>query len=199
LLERAIAGDEQALTCLLEEAGPRLHAELERRIADRHRAVVDADDLFQVTCMEAFLRIRAFQPSGPASFGAWLRRIAQNNLLDAVKELERDRRPPPGRRVEFAGGDESYVTLVERLAGSATTPSQRCASRELREGVDAALHQLPPDYEQVLRLYELEGLSGAEAAEILGRSHGAVRMMLARARERLTEILTAMPQFVSRA
>jgi len=197
LLEGAVAGDEAALVGLLERFGPALHGEFESRIGARHRGLVEADDVFQVTCVEAFLRIRSFTPTGPNSFGAWLRQIAENNLRDAIKELERDKRPPPGKRLASAGDDESYVALVERIAATSTTPSRVCARKEVREGVDAALRQLPPDYERVLRLYELDGMSGPELAEMTGKSHGSVRMMLARARERLTEILLASSQLLS--
>jgi len=195
LVGRAVAGDESALVQLLEDASLALHAEMQHSIGSAYRSAVDADDIVQVTCLEAFLRIRSFVPQGPGSFSAWLRRIAENNVRDAIKELQRDKRPPPGRRAEAPVGDESYVALVKQLAGTTTTPSRACARDELRQGVDAALRQLPPDYEQALRLYELEGLSGQEVAERMGRRHGAVRMLLARARERLAEILSTSPQF----
>lgn len=198
LFDRAISGDEAALVALLEEAGPSLLAEMERQIGAKHRALVDAEDLFQITCMEAFLRIRGFVPSGPGSFMAWLRRIARNNLLDAIKELERDKRPPPVRRIVATGSDESYRNLVERLAVTTSTPSRAYAREELQAGVEQALRQLPQDYETALRLYELEGLSAIDIAQRMGKSHGAVRMLLARARQRLAEILLATPQFQSR-
>jgi len=191
LLERAVAGDEQALIDLLEDVGPVVHREIERQIGAKHRPAVDADDVFQITCMEAFLRIRSFNPTGPASFVAWLKQIARNNLRDAIRELERDKRPPPGMRIDLLTGADSYVNLVERVAATTTTPSRVCAREELREGVENALRQLPAEYEQSLRLFELEGLSGQQVAERMGKSHGAVRMLLARARERLTEILLA--------
>ena len=199
LVGRAIAGDDVALSELLQEAAPGLHGEFSRQIGDRYRSLVDADDIVQITCLEAFLRIRSFQPVGSGAFFAWLRRIAANNLRDAIKELERDKRPPPGRRAEVGPGDASYVALVDQLAATTTTPSRICGGKELREGVEAGLRQLPADYERVLRLFELEGLSGQEVAERLGRGQGAVRMLLARARERLAEILSGSPQFASRA
>jgi len=198
-LEQAVAGDESALIRLLEEAGPELHADLETRIGARFRGLVEADDVFQVTCLEAFLRIRSFVPAGEGSFRAWLRRIAENNLRDAIKELERDKRPPPGKRVVPSGDDESYVAFVERLAATTTTPSRVCARDELRDGVNAALRELPTDYERVLRLYELDGLSAPEVAEAMDRSPGAIRMMLTRARERLAEVLLAGSHVLTRA
>jgi RNA polymerase sigma-70 factor (ECF subfamily) len=194
LVTEAVKGDESALAALLEEAGLQLHADLQHKIGPKYRSLVDADDILQVTCLEAFLRIRSFVPGGAGSFAAWLRRIGENNLLDAIRELERDKRPPPGRRAA-AADDASYVALIERVAMTTTTASRVFARDEVRSSVDAALQQLPPDYERALRLYELEGLSGEEVAERMGRSHGAVRMLLARAREALAELLGSPSRF----
>jgi RNA polymerase sigma-70 factor (ECF subfamily) len=196
LLKRALAGADDALAELLEIASPALHADLERDIGARYRGLVEAEDVLQVTFLEAFLRIRSLEAHEPGAFFGWLRRIARHNLLDAIKELERDKRPPPGRRA-VAAADESYAALVDYLAVTSTTPSRVVGAAEVRQCVDQALRQLPPDYEQALRLYELEGLSGEEVAERLGRRPGAVRMLLARARQRLGELLAADPQFAS--
>src|SRR5438876_7034494 len=101
----AVQGDESALIELLDQVSVRLHAEIARDIGPRYRGLVDADDIVQVTFMEAFLRMRSFIYAGPGSFLTWLRRIAQNNLRDAIKELERDRRPPPGKRIREPVGE----------------------------------------------------------------------------------------------
>lgn len=197
LARRAREGDASALTILLERAAADLHAQIESRISSRHRGLFDADDVLQITFLEAFLRIDTLDVRGPGSFAAWVRRIADNNLIDAVREMERDKRPPPGRRVDYTGRDQSYAALVEQIAVITHTASRICAGEELRRGVDAALRELPADYETALRLFELEGLSGEEVAEKMGRSHGAVRMLLARGRERLAEVLGSDSRFFS--
>jgi RNA polymerase sigma-70 factor (subfamily 1) len=189
LIQSAIAGDESALSDLLEGFGVQLHAELEARIASQYQSLVGADDVLQVTCLEAFLRIRSFVPTGPGSFLSWLRRIADNNLRDAIRELECAKRFSPTKRVHAGLNDESYASLLENIPGSNTTISRAASRKELIGLVDEALRKLPGDYEQVLRLYELEGLSAPEVATRMGRSHGAVRMLLARARECLSNTL----------
>ena len=198
LVRAAIGGDDDALAQLLEDAGHSLRAELQSDIGSRYRGLVEADDVLQVTCLEAFLRIRAFDPQRAGAFFAWLRQVSQNNLRDAIRELEREKRPPPGKRMA-PPGDGSYPALIERLAITSTTPSRVAAQHEIQASVDAALRRLPPDYERVLRLYELEELSGEEVAEQMSRRPGAVRMLLARARQRLVEILCASSQFASSA
>ncbi|MBI1827672.1 MAG: sigma-70 family RNA polymerase sigma factor [Planctomycetes bacterium] len=195
LLARAISGEEGALCVLLEQYGIQLHAELEIRIGAKYRGLVDADDIVQVTFLEAFLRIRSFVPREPGSFASWLRRISDNNLRDAIRELEREKRPPPKNRVTAVSDDESYAEFFDHIAGTATTISRAAGRNELKGLIDTAMRKLPRDYEQVLRLYELEGLSAPEVSERMGRSHGAVRMLLARARDCLGELLGSESKF----
>lgn len=195
-VERAADGDGEALAELLEQAGPTLHKDIARRLGGRHAGLVDADDVLQLTCLEAFLRVRAFVWQGPASFPAWLRRIAENNLRDATRASERDKRRPPGARARPLSLDDSCAQLVEELTAPHTTASRRLTRQESIELMHRALERLPADYATVIRLCELEELSGPEVAERMRRSQGAVRMLLARARERLAELLGSESRFL---
>jgi RNA polymerase sigma-70 factor (ECF subfamily) len=195
LMKRAVLGNENALTELLEQHGLQVRNEL--HIEPKWQGVFDRDDVMQVTYLEAYLRIREFLPGGSGSFLAWLRRIASNNLRDAVKELKRTKRPQPAGQIVGGVNDRSFLGLWEDLLQSSTTPSRIAAGTEVRGRIEIALRSLPTDYEQVLRLYELEGNSGPQVAERMGRSHGSVKMLLARARDRLKCILGSESQFFS--
>ncbi len=195
LVREAVAGNEEALSTLLLRHAAMVRAGL--KISARWRSVLDAEDVMQVTLLEAFLRIRAFEPSGPGAFLAWLRRIADNNLRDAIRELECDKRAPVRRPPVGAGDEAAYVALFEQVTATGTTPSRGAARHEAKQMLEAALGQLPQDYARVVRLYELEGRSSAEVAGLLGRSPGAVRILLVRARDRLGELLGAGTRFFS--
>ncbi len=52
-----------------------------------------------------------------------------------------------------------------------------------------ALFRLPPKYRDVIHLHYYEGYKTEEIAEILGRKPATVRSQLARAREKLAELL----------
>lgn len=198
LTAAAIEGDKAALTELLCRHDSDLRLRLVGRVGKRFRSAFDEDDVYQVTYLEAFLRIGSFRSTGKGAFLAWLVSIAENNIRDAVKALERDRRPPPNRRVANVIGDESYECLFATLAGSQTTPSRRASRDETKALLEAAIVQLPPDYEKVVRLCDLQGLSGPEAAKAIGRSAGAVHMLKARAHERLAQLLGDSGKFFSR-
>ena len=195
MVSKAVAGDHEALSELLQQHAPAMRRKLARAIGDAWRSSVDAEDVMQVTFLEAFLRINRFQPGGAGSFSAWLSRIAENNLRDAIKWLSRAKRPDPRRRVGAPGGEESYVGLVEMLGASMTTPSRAAARGEALGALEKMIAELPTDYERVIRLYDLEGRSASEVAELLDRSPGAVFMLRARAHDCLRELLGSASQY----
>ena len=198
LLRAAVRGDEKALAQLLKDITPQLRARVASKISSVWQGSLDADDVLQVTFVEAFLQIEGFTDRGEGSFLAWLSHIADNNLRDAIKSLERAKRPDPRKQVHAGGDDDSYVALVELLGYTSTTPSRAAARGEVHSALDAVLSQLPPAYEQVIRMLDLEGKPPAQAAGALGRSVGATHMLRARAHERLRELLGSESRYFSR-
>jgi RNA polymerase sigma-70 factor (ECF subfamily) len=195
LVPRAIAGDEAALTARLECHGAQVRSALARSYHRRLNGQVDLDDVMQVTYLEAFLRIGDFVPAGPKAFPAWLGRIAENNLRDAIRKSDAtDRRRSIGAPPT---SDESRRASFEPAAAGTSTPSRVAGRDEAGRLLEAALLQLPEDYERVLRLYDLEGHSGPEVALLMDRSHGAIKMLVARARGRLSELLGSGSKYFS--
>lgn len=194
LVDRAVAGDEDALADLLRRHGPSVRAQIGATMGPKWQAVLEADDVMQVTYLEAFLRIDRFQARGESAFPAWLAQIARNNLRDAIDELSRLKRPQPENRI-VASGDDSAVALMDKIGCTTTTPSRHAGKREVQQAVEAAVDRLPEDYATVIRLYDLEGRSASEVASTLGRSEGAVYMLRARAHDRLRESLGSATRF----
>jgi RNA polymerase sigma-70 factor (ECF subfamily) len=199
-VEKAKAGDQDALCALLGAFGPMVRDRLKGKISQQWRSSLDEDDVMQVTYLEAFLLIEQFTPRGPGSFMAWLSQVAENNLRDALRGLQAVKRPNPKRRVQVSGtaSRDSFVALVDLLGTDHGTPSRVAAIDEATQFVEAALGQLPPDYERVVRLYDLEGQSAADVAAQLGRSPGAIYMLRARALERLKNSLGSESRFFSK-
>jgi RNA polymerase sigma-70 factor, ECF subfamily len=198
LVGNAIAGDEDALSKLLEQFGARLHARVASRTNERYRSMVSPEDVLQVTFTEAFLRMNSFSPDGPGSFEAWLTRIADHNLIDAIRGLERKKDPPPRKRISPATGDDSYDSLLAGIDGSFTAPSHGAARIEVKPIIDNALDKLPAGYQQVLRLFDMEGKTAVEVGQVMNKSEAAVYMMAGRARKRLAELLGSSSQYFSK-
>jgi DNA-directed RNA polymerase specialized sigma24 family protein len=71
-----------------------------------------------------------------------------------------------------------------RTGGSAESPESDVLDRERSAGLDAVLADLPADVRTAL-LLSAQGFSGEEIAQAIGRSNGATRTMLCRARVRV--------------
>ncbi|MGD2110614.1 MAG: sigma-70 family RNA polymerase sigma factor [Phycisphaerae bacterium] len=188
-VRRAVDGDGDALTELLQTFAASVEGGLQ--IGKAWRSVLEPADVMQVTYLEAFLQISRFDPDRGESFEAWLRRIAQNNLNDAIRGLQRKKRPQPRDRIQAGGEGDSVVGLYEVLGVTTTTPSRHVARDEMLTHLTAALETLPEDYATAIRLYDLEGLSIDDVSGQMGRSPGAIHMLRARAHDRLRGILGA--------
>lgn len=198
---RAVDGDEEALCELLRRCGERVRIRLKHKIGPQWRSSIDEDDVMQVSYLEAFLLVHKFSPRGEGAFEAWLTQIAENNLRDALRGLQAAKRPDPRNRVgvRSAGSDESMVALVELLGAHTATPSRDAARNEHGSVLQRTLGELPPDYERVVTMYDLEGKSAQEVADHLGRSTGAIYMLRARAHDRLRELMGSESQYFTDA
>ena len=182
----AIEGDKDALGDLLEAFGPGVEAALV--ISSKWAGMLDAADVMQVTYIEAFSQIGDFDPTRADAFPSWLKRIAENNLRDAIRSLEAKKNPPPHLKLDAYAGD-SDLALFDILTSGCGTPSRIVRQDEAQGRLRQALSCLPPDYARTIQLYDLEGKPADEVAALLGRSAGAVFMLRQRGHDRLRALL----------
>jgi RNA polymerase sigma-70 factor (ECF subfamily) len=192
LLTCAVGGDRDALGALLAHFGPNVEAGL--RIGSLWNGRIDAADVMQITYLEAFLHIHRFDPIRGEAFPAWLRRMAENNLRDAIRGLETQKNPPPRMQLDAYGGDAA-LALFDVLTAGTGTPSRAARREETAERLRATLRCLPADYAKAIELYDLEGKSVEEVAGAMGRSTGAVHMLRLRGHDRLRELLAGSNDF----
>lgn len=188
-VRRAIEGDRDALEALLRELEPELRAGVS--IQPLWSRSLEIEDVLQVSFLEAFLRIGSLRTATRAGLLAWTRRLVDNNLRDAIRGLEADKRPDARRRVTRGGQGESARTLLSRIGAEAASASGVAARAEDVELLNSAIAKLPPSYRLVVRRLDLEEADVSAVAEELGRSRGAVHLLRSRAHDRLREILGA--------
>jgi RNA polymerase sigma-70 factor (ECF subfamily) len=191
LLRRAEHGDSGAREGLLVRHRDRLRKMVAWRLDRRLAARVDPSDVVQEVLLEARRKMDRYLRERPLPFFPWLRSLAGEHLVALHRRHIRAR----GRSVlrEEAGilnlPDESAAELASRLVTSSTSPTQRALRQELRERVRQALGRLRERDREVLVLRNLEQLSVADTAEVLGISAAAVKVRHMRALERLHAIL----------
>jgi RNA polymerase sigma-70 factor, ECF subfamily len=134
-----------------------------RLLGDRDRM----DDVLQEAYVRAFRALPSFR--GDASLDTWLYRIVYNACIDDLRR----RRP----------SDELPLEDRDERCGPAPAPPDD------RLDLAAALAALPVELRAVVLLVDAEGLSYAEAAEILGAPAGTVASRLNRARTLLRAAL----------
>ena len=186
-LQRARAGDRDALEMLLAPHLPRLHTYLQRRTGARFRARESAEDLLQSTCREVLQDLQAFDDHGEGedAFARWLYATAARKIVDRQRFHGRQRRDA-GRELGALAHGEAQAWDLEQMLRTSATPSRDAQCEQRRHQLLAALGSLPAHYQLALRLAYFEGLSRAEMAERLHKpSTDAVQALLSRALARL--------------
>ena len=172
-------------------------------IGNREQAYDLAQDVF-VKAYKALLNGTVVQPG---ALSAWLYRIAANTTTDTLRRrrliswlplslFNEDRGIGAGVLSENGGTTDTFsgssdegnegrssavASMYERGGYDGGRFEGRVADREI---VERVFQQLPQKYAVCLWLYENDGLSCAEIAEVLNISASAVKMRLMRARER---------------
>lgn len=174
LLQSMLAGDEEALSALYQRRSPGVY----RFALQMCGSQALAEDVTQEVFMVLIRDRPAFDPAR-GSLNAFLLGIARNHVLRRLRRerfyvaLEEDS--------ENHGKTRSATPLSARSATSAG-PLDNLARTEAIESVRRSVLALPERYREVVVLCELQELSYAEAAEILGCAVGTVRSRLHRAR-----------------
>ncbi len=167
LVARTLAGDRAAFGVLVERYAPQA-----RRVA---RAVLgdpdEADDAAQDGFLSALVKLGQYDARRP--FGPWLMRIVANAATDR-------RRRRQVRKVE---------PLDPGLVGGGPRPDTEAVRSELGDRLRSALAELPPRRRTAVVLFDVEGYSHAEIAEMLGIPEGTVRSEVFHARRRLRSLL----------
>ncbi len=164
LLEAYRSGDDDALSVLLAR-----HAAAVQRFGVKMcRDPEDAKDVLQDTLLAAARGAREFR--GASSLSTWLYTIARSFCI-------KKRRGLAANRTEALDED-----AVMELAAHEKTPDEIAADQEIGIALEESIRALAPMYREVLLLRDVEGLSAAEVAQVIGIGVDAVKSRLHRAR-----------------
>lgn len=172
LVDAARKGDAEAFGVLVRRHQKRIY----RLAAHLLRDGAEAEDVTQDTFVRAYGALDRFD--GRSEPFTWMYRIAVNLSLNAIRSRKTGRKAttPDDPRIEGLLADQKSVE-----ADPARLAADRQAAHALAEGID----QLSETLRTTLILVGIDGLSHAEAAQVLGCPEGTVVWRVHEARKKL--------------
>jgi RNA polymerase sigma factor (sigma-70 family) len=165
---RVQGGEVAAFDQLILKYRARVHAIIYNLTSNRE----DAADLAQDTFIKAFQSIQRFQ--GQSSFFTWLYRIAVNSTLSHLRK----NRMRSFFSLERISEDEPVAKEIVAALTEKAGAEKETYVRELQDKLNEAMQKLSIKHRTVVTLFEIDGLSHEEIAEITGSSVGTVRSRL---------------------
>lgn len=174
LAARAAAGDDRAFEAIVTRYEARVF-----RLACRLTSDTDAPDVLQETFLQIYRHLPAFR--GESHFGTWVYRIATNAAL--MLRRARARRPAESLEAYLPRFDADGVHVETPTELQAASRAEELLDRQfLAEKARAVITRLPDLYRDAFVLRDLEEVSTADVAQVLGIEAAAVRQRVHRAR-----------------
>lgn len=174
LVRRVQSGDVAAFDHLVLKYRERIFSVIYNLTANKE----DTYDLSQETFIKAFQSIGRFKAK--SSFFTWLYRIAVNTTLTHLKK----NRFRNFLSFETLHEEASPSDVLEALSSKSST-EKPALLKELQYKLNEALQTLSVKHRTVIVLFEIDGLSHQEIADIMHCSVGTVRSRLHYAKKQL--------------
>jgi len=155
--------DKSAFAELYASYAERLYNYIYSRVHNRE----DAEDLTSLTFMLALEAIEKYEWRN-LPFGAWLFRIASNQIAVYYRKKK---------------NLQSIEDLA--IADSALDPERETMRIGDQLMIQKAINRLNPDQQKVIRMRYSQGMKNREIAEVMGRTEGAVKLLIHRATNNL--------------
>lgn len=175
IVRQVQAGDVAAFDRLILKYRERVYGIIYNMTSNRE----DAADLTQDAFIKAFQSIHRF--GGQSSFFTWLYRIAVNSTLSHLRKA----RIRSFFSLERVDADEPVSKEIIEALTDRTGAERDSYVRELQEKLNDAMQKLSIKHRTVVTLFEIDGLSHQEIAEVMNCSIGTVRSRLHYAKQLL--------------
>ena len=175
VVERCLQGDDAAWETVVNLYAKRIYNLTYRYTCRRD----EAEDLTQDIFIRVYQNLKRFR-ADTGSFQSWIMKVGRNLIIDHYRRT---------RRFQQAAGTEEMENMNlkdDKIPSPQRSAERTEASRFLMEGLQA----LSPELKEALILRDLEGMSYAEIAELLGIPEGTVKSRINRGRLELAKLLT---------
>ncbi len=145
----------------------------------------DTKDAHSETFAKAYQHLASFREE--AQFSTWLYRIAKNTALNHLRKMKR--RPLFSFSKEGEDGEEFHEEnnfIDENISSNVT---RQIENQELQNKLNESLARLSEEHRMVVSLFDVQGMSHAEIAEIMKCTEGTVRSRLFYAHKQLQKFL----------
>lgn len=177
LVKRAMGGDEQAYTELVEKYQRALYFHILKMIKDKEQV----NDLVQEAFVKAFDNLNTYSTN--YAFSTWLYRIATNHTIDYLRK----------KKLKTLSIDEPVKTrdgeMKMQLEDESAGTDRNIIRKQRQNIVQGAIEDLPPKYRKVIEMRHMEEKSYQEIADVLDLPLGTVKAHIFRARELLYKAL----------
>jgi len=178
------------LAAFIESRRPQLLGYIQNNLGPALRRKLEPDDILQEVVVSAIGSPAQFDVAGRDPFKL-LCQIAEQRIIDAHRHHVGAQKRSADREVSIerpADANQGFG-FIDLLVASMTSPSQ-AFSRDQREfRLQIAIAALPEEQREALRLRYIDGLPTRDVAERLGKTDGAIRVLLSRTLTRLQEAL----------
>jgi RNA polymerase sigma-70 factor (ECF subfamily) len=176
LVDAAREGNADAFGTLVRRHQRRIF----RLTAHLLRSPSEAEDVTQETFVRAYGALARFD--GRSEPFTWIYRIAVNLSLNAIRARKTQRTSSPPDDPQIEG-------LLADTRGTNANPAEQTAERQLALALLEGMNELSDTLRTTLVLVGIDGLSHAEAAEVLGCPEGTVAWRVHEARRKLRAYL----------
>ena len=176
VVQRVQSGDVAAFDQLILKYRERLFAVIYNMTSNRE----DTADLVQDAFIKAFQSINRF--AGQSAFFTWLYRIAVNS---ALTHLRMGRLRTFFSLEQVNANDQPTAEVVAALTDDSSGIERGEFVKELQEKLNEAMMKLSIKHRTVVTLFEIDGLSHDEIADVMECSVGTVRSRLHYAKQLL--------------
>ncbi len=171
LIQRILAGDENAFASLIEKYQQQVHAHALRKVRDFQAA----EDITQETFLQVHQKLATL--NDPAKFSGWLYAIVNHLCIAWYRK----------NRLQTESLQEIHISEIETDAYSRyiATEHAKTTAEAQRELVKQLLTKLKESDREVITLHYFEEMTSSEISEVLGVSENTIKSRLHRARQRL--------------
>ncbi len=178
LVRRARRGEAEAFDVLVERYKERLYATVYHMTSNHE----DANDLVQDSLIKAYKSLGNFK--GQSSFYTWVYRIAVNRTINFLKRRKTRNHYSLDDVDSNIQTDPDFVELMSHV-----TPRREVGLNELQDKLNEALQKLSEAHRGVVVMHDIQGMTHADIAKVMGCSEGTVRSRLFYARQQLQGFL----------